>query len=402
MKLKQKAIIVIGGSEQQIPQIQWAQEFGMFVIVTDKNPNVPGKEIADQFETIDGTDTEKFLSLVKKLQLDFEVVGIHSNNDFALSLISTISEYLNAKNCSLDSTLTALHKYKSKEIWAKNHLPVPKGKTVELLSQAQTVAIEIGFPLIVKPIDSSGSRGTKSVNSVEKLESAFFEAKKYSSFILIEELLSGSHVDVNGLFLDGNFIRCGTSQKYFADTMYHYPVWCHQPALISKDDENNVYELVENAARTLGIVTGPVKADLIITASGPVLLEVSPRFHGDVLTTSTSVLSTGESPIKSWFSYLAGEKNPLRFIKNEKKLAGWFAVYAFEKQGILKSIDGINDVKKMENVHDVYFWKKTGDMLSLPKDTSSRIGFIWATGKTQKELHETFVKANSMIKILVE
>ena len=89
-KLKQKAIIIVGGSEQQVPQIKWAKEFNLYVVVTDKNPNVIGKDIADRFEVIDGTDTQKFIELVKNLQKNYEVIGAHSNNDFALPTISTL------------------------------------------------------------------------------------------------------------------------------------------------------------------------------------------------------------------------------------------------------------------------------------------------------------------------
>ncbi len=401
-KLKQKAIIIIGGSEQQVPQIQWAKEFDMFVVVTDKNSDVPGKKIADLFEVIDGTDIQTFLKLAKKLQQDYDLVGVHSNNDFALPLISTVSEFLNSKNCSLKSTLTALDKYKAKELWQKNNLSTPSGKLVESYSEAKIIAMKIGLPIIIKPKNSSGSRGVKSVTDINELEIAFNEAQNYSKSILMEEFIQGSHVDINGLFLNGKFIRCGTSQKYFDDSKYHYPVWCHQPAVISKNNENSSYELVESAARILGIKSGPVKADLIITESGPVLLELSPRFHGDVLTTSTSVLSTGESPIKSWFAYLAGDKNPLRFIKSEKELAGWMAIYAFGQHGTIESINGIKNAKKIKNINDIFIWKKNGDELSFPKDTNSRVGFIWATGKNIEELNQVLLKANSMIKIRIK
>src|SRR5690606_6806916 len=136
------------------------------------------------------------------------------------------------------------------------------------------------------------------------------------------------HVDVNGLFLNGDFHPCGLLDRFFSDRPSHYPIWRYQPSSLARSQEDDVYKLVVKAARAIGIEVGPVKADVLRTSEGPVLLEVAPRFHGDVSTAFVSPLATGTSPIQAWLAYLAGTAEPRSLIPREAfRYAGWMGIF---------------------------------------------------------------------------
>ena len=79
-----------------------------------------------------------------------------------------------------------------------------------------------------------------------------------------------------------------------------------QPSRLTSQQEKEVYGLLESAARLLDIDAGPVKGDVIFTAHGPVLLEIAPRFHGDVSTQFVTPCATGFNPVEAWIASLAG------------------------------------------------------------------------------------------------
>lgn len=395
--MKQKSVLIIGGGFTQIPQIKWAKELGMFVVVTDKNPNAIGKRFADKFVSIDGTDINKLVKLSQSLTKDFKLVGAYCSNDFGLKAISTLSELFSFPASSTKVTIAAINKSESKTIWEDKKLPTPHGKTVTSYKQLLSESKKFGLPIILKPINSCGSQGVRTVQTKSELKTAFTEATRISDSLLIEEIINGQHIDVNGLFLNKKFIKCGIFQRYFSDPPFHYPIWGHQPSLLSSSQEKRVYQLVEKAAKSLGIEVGPVKADVVYTNNGPFIIELAPRFHGDVSTSFITPLSTDGSPIKAWFSYLTGEENPTRYIQTVKCYGGWMALFP-TIIGKLKSVEGVDKAKKVAGVLDVFISFKKGKMISTHKDNTSLCGFIWAKASSVHRLYKSMIKAHDLIR----
>lgn len=144
----------------------------------------------------------------------------------------------------------------------------------------------IAGDLIVKPIESSGSVGAHR-----------------SDGTIAEERVTGRHIDANGLFLDGRFYGVGIMEKW--ENENHLPLrGCEVfPHLYDDcEDPDYWYTALERAARACGYdADGPVKADFI----GKYLIEVSPRFHGDVATIGACALGSGINGPRMWFRWLA-------------------------------------------------------------------------------------------------
>lgn len=397
LKKKLKALIHIGGSYLQLHSIQWAKGVGLSVLLVDKNADNPGKEFADHYEKISGTDVPALLSFAQKMSDKYDIKGAYCSNDFGLPAVAALAEKLDFSGNGIKVVNQTLDKYQAKEIWKSQNLSIPHGVVVEELSQLQKAAKGIELPVIVKPIDSSGSRGVRSVNSFDEIEEAYHLAKKYSDQILVEELVSGRHIDVNGLFIEGKFYPCGaTMERYFSPPPYHYPLWGCDPSSLSVEENDKVYQLVEEASRSLGICQGPVKADIIWSDSGPKLIELAPRFHGDVSSSYVRLFTEGANPIKAWMAYLAGESFEQYLLCSPQQFAGYIGLFP-PKAGTLLAIKGIDKIRSIKGVSDVYLSAKPGQEIKEPKDNTSLCGFIWATGSTREALHETLVNAKNKL-----
>jgi len=396
--MKKKAIIIIGGGYLQINQIKWAKELGLHVIVTDKNENCLGKSFADEFKIIDGTDTEKFFELIDLVKIDYDFIGCYSGSDFGLITVSRISEKFGTFGCTVNSARLSLNKFSSKKIWQKNNISTPDGFTVSSIKDVIKIISKIGFPIILKPIDSSGSRGVNSVWNYDSLQSSFDESSQFSNEIIIEKIITGNHLDVNGVFLNNSFFKCGIFDRFFSVPPKHIPIWGCTTTL-TVEQENTIYAIVEKAARLLGITVGPVKADVIFNKNGPHLIELTPRFHGDVSTSFILHHGMNINPIKCWFSFLKQDTTPQNYIKNSssKIVCGWMGLFS-NSNGILKSIDGVECALSLDGIIDVYVSKKKGDKLSLPNDNTSLCGFIWGKSTNMLELHKILQHARSLIK----
>ncbi|MGR3178629.1 MAG: ATP-grasp domain-containing protein [Candidatus Anammoxibacter sp.] len=399
---RKNAIIIIGGSFLQLPQIHWAKELDLHVVVTDQNPDVPGRAFADHFVDVSGADIPALLKLANYVNNDYNLIGAYAGSDFGIPVVSAIAEKFNLPGCSSKAVQDALDKGKVRQILQENDLPLPQGFVVANLETAKTVTSKLSLPVIIKPVNSSGSQGVRSVWNMPELTQAYEEANAISRNVLVEELVSGRHIDVNGLFINDQFTGCGIAERFFSPLPFHYPIWGCQPALLDDVQEASIYKLVEKAARTLCINTGPVKTDLILGKEGPTLIELSPRFHGDVGTSFMVPLSTGSCPIKAFFAYLKGDEQAKFYLKRTMShIGGWRALFP-DLHGCIKHINGIEAVKAMPNVAEVFITVSIGDRIETHKDNTTVCGFIWSVGDSYDKVKNVLEEAASQIQFEVD
>lgn len=399
--MKPKALICIGGSDLQLPGLRWVRERGLCVCLVDRNPCAPGRELADEWAKISGNDVAGIRAFARECALRYHLVGVYASSDFGLPAVAAVSARIGTPAASSEAVALTLNKARALDAWRKAGIRVPQGQIVSSLDGALEAIAELGLPVIMKPVDSSGSQGICSVRRREDLEAAFALAQRFSDTILVEQLVEGHHIDVNGLFLEDQFVPCGTMDRFFCDLPYHYPVWGCQPSFLDEGAEKRVYELVEKAARALGIVAGPVKADVIWTKNGPCILELAPRFHGDVSTSFVTPLATGGSPIKAWMAHLAGVADPLAFLGRKPDcFAGWMAIFP-TRPGQLMEVRGAEEARRQEGIHDVLIRVKKGRQLAEPKDNTVVCGFIWAHAQTREALYERLSRARSTIELVI-
>jgi biotin carboxylase len=231
------------------------------------------------------------------------------------------------------------------------------------------------------------------------LNDAYNLSHSISNDVIVEEIVNGHHCDVNGLFINGEFHRCGIMDRFFSEPPYHYPIYGVQPSKLSEREESEVYRLVESAANVLGVQDGPIKGDVIYTADGPVLLELTPRFHGDVSTQFVTPSAIGFNPVELWFDILNGKG--LTPVHRKTSYAGWKALFA-DDVGTIQSIEGVSKALEIPEVTDIFISKSIGDVIPQAIDNRAMCGFIWAHAQDLDTLLNKMEKAASKINFIVQ
>lgn len=393
-----KTLIYIGASRLQVPGIRWAKDVGLRVIVTDSNPNAVGIADADGHEKIDGTDEDGLLTLARDLDAQGDFAGAYCGSDFGLAAVSRIGVELGTPACPPDAVALALNKPAALRAMKDAGVATPDGVMAKTLDAAERAAQAFGFPVIVKPTDSSGSRGVRTVNDADELKAAYDHARKFSNAVLVERIVDGHHIDINGLFVDGKFLRGGLFDRYFTPPPIHIPLWGHQPTDLSAADEDRAYAAFEAGARAMGIEAGPCKADGIWTADGPVMLEIAPRFHGDVSTSHITPLATGDSAVKAWFAHLAGARAEDYLALRTQRYAGWRVVTP-DHGGAFDGIDGLDTARSLPGIDDISVLKKKGYRIDGVTDNLAVMAFIWGTGTDKADLFENLERARAALTV---
>ncbi len=399
-----KSLLYIGGSELQLPGIRWAQDAGLDVILTDLREDAPGRGLCDLFHPVSGTDEKALRELALVIDGQMPLGGAYCSNDFGLNAVAAVGEATATPANDPRAVARALDKYAAGLIWHAADIPTPIAEAVDTVEELLQALEHLGLPAVVKPMSSSGSRGVRTIETLEEVPAAFAAAKRPDPdrTVLVQAFARGQHVDVNAFFARGVLHPGGILDRHFTEPPCCVPTWGCQPSSVGADVEGEVYELVERAALALGIDTGPIKADVVVSEAGPVILELTPRFHGDVSTAHVTPLATDRSPIQDWFAYLADPEgwSPSDAPK-AKCHAGWMAIFP-DRPGTFRGLRGLPQALELEGMRGGTILKNPGAHIERLGDNTSVLGFLWAVAEDREELERRLRVALEHIEVEIE
>jgi cyanophycin synthetase len=83
-------------------------------------------------------------------------------------------------------------KYETKQLLEKESIPVPRGVTFSQMDSLDEIILEVGWPMVIKPLDGNHGRGvTTNIRSREEAERAFHYAKQVSKHLIAEKYMEG-------------------------------------------------------------------------------------------------------------------------------------------------------------------------------------------------------------------
>lgn len=165
-----KKILLLGGSIQQIPAIEYANGQNYYTIVCDYLPNNPGQHFAKKYYCISTTDKEAILEIAIKEKID-GIVAYAS--DPAAPVAAYVAEKLKLPTNPYLSVEVLAFKDKFRKYLRDNRFNSPKSESFYSFEDALGKLDQFKFPLMVKPIDSSGSKGVSKIQNKSEFEKAF-------------------------------------------------------------------------------------------------------------------------------------------------------------------------------------------------------------------------------------
>ena len=269
------------------------------------------------------------------------------------------------------------------------------------------VATGIGYPCVVKPRRLSASRGVIRVDDAaaaaaaeERIRGiACDTAGDRSEDLLVEAFIEGPEVAVEGMLVNGNLQVLAILDKpdamdgpYFEETMFV------TPSRFSETVQREIVEVTESAAKALGLVSGPVHAEVRISADGVVLIEIAARSIGGLCGRSLSFGLFGESLESLILRSALGM--PGSGIDRAAAATG-VLMLPIPSAGTLDSIEGIGDALAVSGITD---FSQTipngGTVLPLPEG-DRYLGFLFAEGLTPTAVEAALREAHAQLDIRI-
>lgn len=369
--MQPKKILILGGADFQIPFIEKAQEYGLYVGVVDINANAAGKEYADEFFQASVKDVNSVLEIAKAFRPNGITVGMV---DIAIPAYAYTTTFLNIPGIDVNTAIKATNKYEMIKAFEKGDVPHPLFQYI----RKDRIGIEpiiIEYPLIVKPIDMAGSRGIFLVNNDEEMNIALHNSSEVgdSGDILIEEYMEGPEVSVE--LIVKNKIphviqitdKTTSGAPHFAETGHL------QPSQLDKKTCNAVIDVASRAATSLGLENSLGHAEVKITKDGPKMVEIGARAGGDAIGEQLIELSTGVSFPEIAIKIALGEEFDIPTKRLNKSSCIRFIT---TRCGILSGIEGVDKAKKIPGVKLIKIFGSIGKKYEDMIDSSGRLGYI--------------------------
>lgn len=397
-----KKIMFLGGSTQQIPAIKYAKEQGYYTILCDYLPDNPGQYVSDEFYCESTTDKEAILEVAKKNNID-GIVAYAS--DPAAPTAAYVGEKLNLPSNPYESVLILSKKDLFRKFLKENGFNCPRAKSFTNIEDAYKELESFRFPIIVKPIDSSGSKGVNRVDDINNFDRAFNLALENSrdKVVIIEEFIEMGHdymIGGDGFVVDGKFEFKGLLNCHRSKEINPYiPIGKSYPLFLDEEKVKVITKEVQRVFDILKITMGAFNLELMFDKEGELyIIEIGPRNGGNMIP-DLLYMTTGTNLIGATVEASIGNYNlEVKKQKEEK----FFSTYIIHStiDGKLDDITYTDEIK--DNIVKEVRYKSLGDKVEVFNGANKALGIVFLKYNNIEELKYKMKNMNKFIKVKVK
>lgn len=398
-----KKVLMLGGSYFQVPAIRKAVEMGYYVITCDYLPTNPGHKYAHEYHNVSTTDKGAVLELAQKLKVDGVVCYA---SDPAAPTAAYVCEKMGLPTSPYASVEILSNKDKFRAFLTENGFAVPKARGYQNIGDAIKDADLFKYPVMVKPVDSSGSKGVSKVADPNGLKVAIENALGYSRAkrFIIEEYVDkyGYQIAGDGFSVDGKLaFRCFANEHFDSRGINPYvPIGESWPYIMPKYVHDKVHDEIQRLLSLLGMKTQAFNFDIRIDADTNVyLMEVGPRNGGNLIPQVTKY-ATGVDMVEYTIKAAMGEDcSDLKMVEPK----GYWSSYIIhsEKAGVLKAIEYSEEFRK-NNLVEETLWYDIGESVSAFTGSNGTLGTLILKYASQEEMLEKMDHMEKYVNVSVD
>ncbi|HEY9078880.1 ATP-grasp domain-containing protein [Magnetovibrio sp.] len=403
-----RALLMVGGGVQAVPGIRMAKDMGLFVAVSDRNPNAPGFAYADAKLIADTYSVEQTTAEAVKFHREQRLLdGVMCMATDVPHTVAGVAEALGLPTIGSATANLAINKLAMKQKFRNDGVAIPWFDEVSDAAHLAAIVAERGLPLVIKPIDSRGSRGVLRLTQDIDLDWAFATSKEQSPTgrVMAESYMSGPQVSTESVVVDGVAYTPGFSDRNYEllDTYAPYMIenGGDLPSFLDAEAQAAICRVVQDAADSLGVRNGIVKGDMVYSDGKAYVIELAARLSGGFFCTHEIPLNTGVSTVEAAIKLAMGDRIDVQDLK-PKFQRPVVQRYLFVPPGRVTSVSGIEQAADVKGVEFVDCWVKPGDEIIRPIHSGCTAAVVIATGDTHAQALSRTQQALNHIQVVTD
>ena len=402
--MKQKKLMLLGGIRYLLPVIKAAHKHNIHVITVDYIPDNIAHKYSDEFHNLSILDKDAVLQLAQELKID----GIMSFGvDPGVVTAAFVAEKMNLPfQCSYEAACILQDKSRFRQFLREHNFNVPNAKGYICIEEALKDIDYYHWPVIVKPVDSAGSKGVSRVDKPEELPVAvrYALSEAHNGHFIIEDFLEkeGFSSDSDCFSINGKLAFCSFSDQKFdldADNPYT-PAAYSWPSTMPKYAKEELTNELQRLMTLLHVKTGVYNVETRLCTNGkPYIMELSPRGGGNRLSEMLRYI-THTDLIDNAVLNAVGEK--IEEIQ-QPCYDGCLAeiILHSDKSGIFRKLIIDKEFEK-QFVIEKDLWVENGDKVEGFTGANKAIGTLALHFSSHQELEENVQYYKNKITIIVD
>ena len=400
-----KKILLLGGSPQQIIAIETAKRLGLYAVLCDYLPDNPGQYHADKFYLVSTTDKEAILGVAQKERIN----GILAYaSDPAAPTAAYVAEKMGLPGSPYESVEILCNKDHYRRFLSEHgfHTPMAKGylKVTDALADLSNNLF--AFPVIVKPVDSSGSKGVGRIDSINEAEPMLTVAMSYSRAkrIIIEQYVEkyGYQIAGDGLSVNGELVfRCFANDHFDPKCVNPFvPISASFPYNMPQEIHDKVHTEIQRLLTLMKMGTTTYNFDIRIDKEYNVfLMEVAPRDGGNYIPNIIKY-ATGVDLVECSVKAAMGSEIDTSHFG---KMRGYWAYYAVHSNtnGILDHIEIDPETEKYHIIEN-HIMKKCGDEIKAFTGANTTLGILLMRFDSMEQMLHMMDHSEEWIKVVLQ
>lgn len=346
-----KKIAILGADKNLYGFYNQAKQLGYYIVGVAWPEGAVCKDLCDVFYPVSFSNKEQVVDICRKEQVD----GITSFTlESALPTLIYVAQQLGLNANTEECMQRVATKYTQREAFQAAELPTPLHLLATEQNQAQ---IQINhYPIIIKPVDSGGSKGVFKVNNPADLQAALTQAIQCSKShtAIVEEYIDGREFSVEYLSHNGKHYFCQLTDKVTSGEPNFIELQHHQPADVSEELRQRICATTEAALTALKIENSPSHTEIKLNSNNELyIIEIGARMGGDKITERLVKLSTGIDFVAETLKLATGEFTPPQRQYNKYSGVYFYSKLAPEVGTLIKNAKSYPELVEVQLTNDI-------------------------------------------------
>lgn len=364
-----KRLLLLGDSASTKEMIQYAQNHGVYVIITDHLPPETSlsKQLANEYWDVSTADIDRLEQLVVQNNIDGIFAGV---SEFNLEKAKLLCKRCHLPFYALDHQWEiATNKSRFKKLCQDFGIPTPVNLSVDFEHFDNNKNL-FNFPVMVKPVDSRAGMGVFICNDAEELSKNYQKSITFSKSkkVLIEPLITAEQVNIYYAVQNGEISLVSIADRHVKnqhDGNLPLPVAFIFP---SKHLNNYVETLdvkVKEMINSIGIQNGVILIQSFVDKESFTFYEMGFRLNGSMeykITSKLNNINSLEMMINHALTGLMYDKPIKEFVN--PYYSNWGCIIFFvAKPGEIGKIMGIDKVRSLQEIIDIVPIYREGNLI---------------------------------------
>ena len=399
--------------------VEAARRLGVDLTVASELPSAFEQVQPEGLLTLDFADPERAAEQAGAFALEHPLAGVVGVDDDTAVVAAAIATRLRVRGNVMPAALAARDKRQQRELLGAAGVPVPRFALYSTDADPGTLSRAVTYPCVLKPLRLSASRGVIRADNPAEFVAAFRRlgailaqpdvaaCGEPARRLLVEQFIPGPEVALEGLLTGGRLQVLALFDKpdpldgpFFEETIYVTP--SRLPAAVQKA----IAETAQAAVTALGLLEGPVHAELRHNDRGPWLIELAARPIGGrcgaALRFETGEEGRGKREA-SLEELIVGHALAMKLpaFHREDRASGVMMI-PVPGAGVLREVRGVEDARAVPLVESVVITAHRGQQLVPLPEGARYPGFIFAGGDSAEQVEAALREAHRRLEFVIE